>query len=82
VLLSQLDYCAIHLLDLSLELAFILCHALAGGDSTSIAIYFHWLLQCLWHATDDYGVIYVLARLLLLVPYALDGMQLLVGVMA
>lgn len=80
VLLSQVNYCAVHLLDLSLELAFVLCYALAGSYSTSnhissVAVCFRWLLKCLWQATDDHG-----ARLLLLVPYALDGMQLLMGV--
>ena len=74
VLLSQVDYCAVHLLDLSLELALVLGYALAGGYSTSLAICFCWLLKRLWLAADDHGV-----RLLLLVPYALDGMQLLLG---
>jgi hypothetical protein len=75
VLLGQVDYCAVHLLDLSLELAFVLGYALAGGYSTSLAICFCWLLKRLWLAADDHGV-----RLLLLVPYALDGMQLLMDV--
>ena len=75
VLLSQVDYCAVHLLDLSLELTFVLGYALAGSYSTSLAICFRWLLKSLWQATDDHG-----ARLLLLVPYALDGVQLLMGV--
>ena len=75
MLLSQVDYGAVHLLDLSLELAFVLDYALASSYSTSLTICFRWLLKRLWLATDDHG-----ARLLLLVPYALDGMQLLMGV--
>lgn len=75
VLLSQVDYRAVHLLHLSLELTFVLDYALAGSYSTSLAICFRWLLKCLWQATDDHG-----ARLLLLVPYALDGLQLLMDV--
>ena len=75
VLLGQVDYCAVHLLDLRLELAFVLGYALASSYSTSLIICFRWLLKRLWLAADDHGV-----RLLLLVPYALDGMQLLMGV--